>query len=148
MLTQVVLKNSLAAQEPLYGVVQEETGESEVKRIVPTLQPVAMILTGETGSYRGRPDAVVYPMPGGELVRLRLMDNNDYDYDNARLLPESHPIVRAYIANPNQEIKAIASPEDIQGALLSKNDVAWLQSTLEAQHKRDLKKAQDLGLIP
>ncbi|MER2520972.1 MAG: hypothetical protein ABTQ34_09895 [Bdellovibrionales bacterium] len=127
--------------------LSETKGRSVVRRIVPNLQPVAVILTGETGPYGGRPDAVVYPMPDGELVCLRLMDNNDYDYDQARLLLKDHSIVRAYLANPNEEIKAIASPQDIEGPQLAPKDIKWLKSKIESQHKRAEKELKAQGLI-
>ncbi|MER2519745.1 MAG: hypothetical protein ABTQ34_03535 [Bdellovibrionales bacterium] len=75
-----------------------------MQRPVPYLQPVATIRTGGTGPYGGRPEARIYPLPNGQLVRLRLKDDNTYDYKNATFVPETHPVYQAHRQNPDKHI--------------------------------------------
>jgi len=122
--------------------------ENEVKRVVPTLRPVAAILEGETGIYRGILAAVVYPMPDGKLVYLPFSGHADYEYDKARYLPDDHPVVLEYARNPGKEIKAEGSQHDLKGPFLIDSDKVWLKRTLEAQNKRIDKELRARGLIP
>jgi len=44
--------------------------ENEVKRVVPHLQPVAIVRGGEGGVYASRASAAVYTMPDNQLGRV------------------------------------------------------------------------------
>ncbi len=122
--------------------------ENEVKRVVPTLRPVALIVEGGTSIYRNRPEAVVYPMPDGELVCVPFSGRAEYEYDKARYLPKDHPIALEHNENPDKRIKAVVSSKDDEGSLLNVKDRAWLKSTIEAQIERDRREARVQGLIP
>lgn len=91
-------------------------------------------------------------MPGGELVRIRLMGNNTLNYDNATVIPETHPVSIAYKNDPNmEEMELKLSEEGLDDGPLAKDagiDVNWLRETLEAQAERCRQELRAQGLIP
>lgn len=148
MLSASYLKNTIPTIPSHQTALRIVKGGNQVKRVVPTLRPVATILEGETGIYRGMLAAVVYPMPDGELVCVPFSGRGDYEYHKARYLPKDHPIVLEHARDTNVEIKVDASQKDDEGPLLNERDRAWLERTLEAQNKRMDKELRAKGLIP
>ncbi len=148
MLNASYLENTISTTHAPFIALRIVKDKNEVKRIVPTLRPVALIVEGGTSLYRNRPEAVVYPMPDDELVCVPFSGRAEYEYDKARYLPKDHPIVLARNESPDKKIKVTPSRKDDEGLLLNERDRAWLKSTLEAQNKRMDKELRAQGLIP
>lgn len=144
MLNARYLENTISTH-PVLVTLWGAKGESEVKRVVPYLQPAAIIRGGEGGVCASRATAVVFAMPDGSLIRFRVKGDNTYDYSKATVFPEDHPA----LANANSQTVDIDVSQDIpNGEPASQRDVLWLKETLDAQHKRALKEAKEQGLIP
>jgi len=136
MLGQVVLENSFSAQAPLYGLPYDIKDENEVKRTVPALQPVARIVIGGGNVFDARPLAFVFPIADGTLIRLRLNDNNTYNYESATAIPDTHPAAKAYAQNLGHSIKIARADEGDLGPRANPTDVEKLKERLEADRQR------------
>ncbi len=136
MLGQVVLENSFSAQAPLYGLPYDIKDENEVKRTVPALQPVARIVIGGGNVFDARPLAFVFPLPDGTLIRLRLNDDNTYNYESATAIPDTHPAAKAYAQKLGHSIKIARADEGDLGSPANPADVEKLKKRLEADMRR------------
>lgn len=136
MLGQVVLKNSFGAQSLFCDLLAAEKDESEVKRTVPALQPVARIVKGGGNVFDARPLAFIFHLPDGTLIRLRFNDDNTYNYESATAIPDTHPAAKAYAQKLEHSIKIARADEGDLGSPANPADVAKLKERLDADMRR------------
>ncbi|MDD5585428.1 MAG: hypothetical protein PHY92_00535 [Alphaproteobacteria bacterium] len=128
------------------------TGFDSIKLSPPALQPVVTIDAEEGGFEAGRPEADVYSLPDGQLIRLRLKGDNTYDYKNATVFPKEHQAILAAKADPlrdpDESIVIKSSKEGPLGGRANEADVARLRDILEADSERSRRELKAAGLIP
>ena len=129
-------ENTISTHPALMGAMWSVKGENEVKRTVPALQPVAVIVLGGGNAFDARSLAYVFPLPDGTLIRLELNDNNTYDYESATAIPSMHPAAKAYAGKQEHYIEIALADEGDLGPRANSADVEKLKNRLEADRQR------------
>ena len=136
MLNTDILDILFTTQDRYHDLLWSLKSENEVKRTIPALQPVAVILTGEGGYEGGRAHAYVFPLPDGTLIRLRNNANNTPNYESATAVPSTHPAAKAYAEKREHFIEITVADEGDIGPRANPADVEKLKERLEADLER------------